>query len=783
MKNPSEVLQLAWSIAAAEAAAAGHALIETEHILIGLTAAGKVLPLAVEEMRFSANQVARAACEFDQLKQALARGLATPETLRRELRATLGQGSAGEKDGKISRSETCKKIFSTAAELSDYKASVTALDFLNAALREPGRALLPTLERMGLQAKQLIDAVEATDAITPNLAELRNEETGRRRYRFPRNFLLGKFGKDLVYLASGGYIYEQAGKGKELARLGMAFERSGSRIPMLLGRKDIGKSTIVKSLALKIWEGKAPALLANKTIVELSLKSLEQAAGQGQKPGDLLKAALEMEDGSCVLYLRGVDKLLAADKKLFAGRLQQALTEHKILFIADAEPQNYDALLKASPALGKLFEAIELSEPGKPDITELLRCWQPRLEAIHGVTAAEAALSAAVDLSFTLSMGEPLPRSALNLFAAACSRAARNRQNPDPSADAALSAIAEKYGLDQAGEVSEALVTEAASVKSGISAELLAKHTSGSAPSELFDLDATLEKTIIGQPEAVATATALVKRTLGLEPGVPARKKPLAMLFLGPSGVGKTTLALELGRIISAGKDETEIIDLSSTGGDRLLDMEGPLRRKLQANPFKTVLFRHAECGDPYFYEALAAFLSDRKMSVSDGSSVDIGNAVFILSSSHFSKPPQGKPAGGQKQDKKLHEQIRAFFPLALLEQLDGMPLFRQLDESSCTRLMLSWIDSLRLKVREAGSELHVGREVERFLLSRSDTASNGAKKLRMVFDELFASTLEELLRKGEIARHSDWRVLMADNHISFVPKTYESHKNEEQQV
>ena len=143
MKNPSEVLQLAWSIAAAEATAAGHAQIETEHILIGLTAAGKVLPLAVEEMRFSANQVARAACEFDQLKQSLARGLASPETLRRELRSALGPGGTPIKDGKISRSETCKKIFSTAAELSDYKASVTALDFLKAALREPGASTGP----------------------------------------------------------------------------------------------------------------------------------------------------------------------------------------------------------------------------------------------------------------------------------------------------------------------------------------------------------------------------------------------------------------------------------------------------------------------------------------------------------------------------------------------------------------------------------------------------------------------------------------------------------------
>jgi len=781
MKNPSEVLQLAWSIAATEALAAGHDQIETEHILIGLSSAGKVLPLAVEEMHFSGNQVAHAAVEFDQFKQALARGLTSPDTFRRELRKALGPGKAADKTGKISRSETCKKIFAMAAEVADYKASVTALDFLSAALREPGRALRPALEQMGLQSKQLIDAVETTDAIMPNLAEMLSRNDTRRRYRFPRNSLLGKFGKDLVYMASCGYIYEHVGKGKELARLGMAFERSGSRIPALLGRKDIGKSTIVKALALKIWEGKAPALLADKTIVEFSLDSLEKAAGSTEKAAAMLKAALEMEDGSCVLYLREADKLLAADRKLFGGRLTQALTAKKILFIADAQEESFQKALEHSPALGKLFEAIAMPEPDKPSITELLRCWQPRLEGIHGVRLTETALNAAVDLSFTLSMGEPLPRSAINLLAAACSRAAKNREKPNPAADAELAAIAEKYGLDQSGEVSETLVTALASAKSGISMELVAKHTSGSSPSELFNLESTLEKSIIGQPEAVASATALVKRALGLEPGAPARNKPLAMLFLGPSGVGKTTLALELGRIISAGKEETEIIDLAATGGDRLLDTDGPLRRKLQANPFRTILFKHAECGDPFFYEALAAFLSDRKMSAPDGTVVDIGNAVFILSSSHFSKTAPAKGGNQQKLDKKLHEQIRTFFPLALLEQLDGMPVFRHLDESSCTRLMLAWIDELRVKVREAGSELHVGREVERFLLTQSDTAASGAKKLRMVFDELFASTLDGLLRKGEIARHSDWRVLMADKHVSFVPKTYESHKNEEE--
>jgi len=346
-----------------------------------------------------------------------------------------------------------------------------------------------------------------------------------------------------------------------------------------------------------------------------------------------------------------------------------------------------------------------------------------------------------------------------------------------------LAAIAEKYGLDQSGDVNEILLTALAAEKAGISLELVAKHTADSESSELFDLERNLHKTVIGQAQAVTQAASLVKKSLGLEPGIPPRTRPLSMLFTGPSGVGKATLALELGRIISAGKEETAIFDLASTGGDKLLDLAGPIRRTLQANPFKTILFQHAECGDSSFYEILSVLLSDRRMPTDSGSTIDIGNAVFILSTGHFSNTEPPSPGSVEKLDKKSLEKIKAFFPLALLEQIDGVILFRHLDEASCTRLLLSWIDMLRLKVRAAGSELHVGRDVERFLLTKGESGRHGAKKLRILFDEMFGQTLNGLLLKGEIARHKDWRALMADNHISFVPKIYESQKNEEEQA
>ncbi|HOX22486.1 MAG TPA: hypothetical protein PLL10_03405, partial [Elusimicrobiales bacterium] len=71
MKNLSEVLQLAWTIAAGEASSAGYQVIETEHIIVGITAAGKVLPLSSEQLRFSATKVVRADQELRLFKQAL----------------------------------------------------------------------------------------------------------------------------------------------------------------------------------------------------------------------------------------------------------------------------------------------------------------------------------------------------------------------------------------------------------------------------------------------------------------------------------------------------------------------------------------------------------------------------------------------------------------------------------------------------------------------------------------------------------------------------------------
>ncbi|NLO90678.1 MAG: hypothetical protein GX410_01625, partial [Elusimicrobia bacterium] len=194
MRELSPMMQLAWSAAAAEAAASGHEFIETEHVLIGMTAVSKALPLAADGLGFSAEQLHDAAREQDILRQVLAKTLVAPEAMRRELRKALGGTGGGPRDGRISRSAACKAVFASAAELSDYKPSVTALQFLKAALLNPGHALKQALEQLGNTAFQLSEALDAAETSAAPAASERLAPGEPKRHHFPSNPLWGKAG-------------------------------------------------------------------------------------------------------------------------------------------------------------------------------------------------------------------------------------------------------------------------------------------------------------------------------------------------------------------------------------------------------------------------------------------------------------------------------------------------------------------------------------------------------------------------------------------------------------
>jgi len=138
--------EAAWTIAAGEAASAGHSRIEPAHLLIGVLSLGK---LGREADASAGVHAGRVRDEHARLLQALSASGVDPLRLRRRARAQLGRGPlAGPPSGPLSRSLTCKAVFAAAEALAGDSGPVGVAHLL-AALAEEADVLTARIVRQG----------------------------------------------------------------------------------------------------------------------------------------------------------------------------------------------------------------------------------------------------------------------------------------------------------------------------------------------------------------------------------------------------------------------------------------------------------------------------------------------------------------------------------------------------------------------------------------------------------------------------------------------------------
>ena len=159
--------EVAWMIAAGEAAAGGHERIAPAHLLIGALSLAKLSPGA-DAAGLGVN-AALVLGENARLLRALSASGLDPTRLRRRARAQLGRGPVqGPPSGPLSRSLTCKAVFAAAEALAGEDRPV-GIAHLLAALAEDVDAVTARIIRQGGAAvpalhSALLEAARVTEA-------------------------------------------------------------------------------------------------------------------------------------------------------------------------------------------------------------------------------------------------------------------------------------------------------------------------------------------------------------------------------------------------------------------------------------------------------------------------------------------------------------------------------------------------------------------------------------------------------------------------------------------
>ena len=292
----------------------------------------------------------------------------------------------------------------------------------------------------------------------------------------------------------------------------------------------MGKTALAEGLALRIAAGQVPRALQGRRLLALDMASLVAGTKYRGDFEERLKNLLEelVRDGTAILFIDEFHTIVgagAAEGAIDAASiLKPVLARGELQLIGATTNQEFRTHIQKDAALERRFGRVQVEEPTPAQAVEILNGLAPRYERYHGVRLPPQTLQAAVELSVRYLPGRCLPDKAIDLVDEAC---------------AAARILAEKEQRTQPVLTPEDIARVVAAA-SGVPAQRVGEQER----ERLDKLESRLNAEIVGQQRAVAAVAGAIRRSrTGLgEPGRPIG----AMLFLGPTGVGKTALARAL---------------------------------------------------------------------------------------------------------------------------------------------------------------------------------------------------------------------------------------------
>ena len=489
-----------------------------------------------------------------------------------------------------------------------------------------------------------------------------------------------KYGRDLTRLAQEGRLDPVLCRDSELDRMVEILCRRQKNNPCLLGEPGVGKSALAEALAQRIASGQITPALRGKRVLSLDMASMVAGTKYRGDFEERFKNLLEelYRDRSTILFIDEIHIIAgagAAEGAIDAASiLKPMLARGEIQLIGATTPEEYRKTIQKDSALERRFGRVMVEEPTPTAAETILAGLMPRYERYHGVAIPSTAIHAAVELSVRYLPGRYLPDKAIDLLdeAAAARRIAENSS--------------EKKALTPAD------IARVVSKASGVPAERV-----GEAERErLAQREQRLAAEVIGQPRAVASVAAAIRRS---RTGLRENNRPIgAMLFLGPTGVGKTQLARTLAKGWFGSEkallrfDMSEYMERHTVA--RLIgappgyvghDEGGQLTEAVRRRPYSVVLFDEIEKAHSDIQNLLLQILEDGTLTDAQGRRADFSNTIILLTSNLGARclagqtAPMGFGAAGAEKDRHGQQAIREareFFRPELMGRLDETVLF-----------------------------------------------------------------------------------------------------------
>ena len=305
---------------------------------------------------------------------------------------------------------------------------------------------------------------------------------------------------------------------------------------------------------------------------------------------------------------------------------------------------------------------------------------------------------------------------------------------------------------------------------------------------QLANLESILHKRVIGQDKAVSAVARAIRRSRS---GIKDERRPIgSFLFLGPTGVGKTELAKSVAAAMFGSEDNLIRLDMSeymdqiasskligSAPGYVGYEEGGQLSEQVRRHPYSVVLLDEVEKAHPDVFNLLLQVLDEGFLTDSKGRKVDFRNTIIIMTSNLGSRTLFDSKAVGFNADKvdqakarraKVEQAIKQFFRPEFLNRIDETIIFDELTKKQLRDIVTLLTHKLVVRLQKKGITLKISRAALDKIVQDGYDPENGARPLRRAIQNDIEDKLAEMLITGEVKANDTLKIGSQHGHLKF---------------